>query len=567
MSLFRFRITVLLLLAFMLALPDGQLQAQPQPLPGMQEYHRQKELERQRREGLQDEAPDVRLQPRTVPGETLAYPDNESPCFVINEIILEGEEAERFQWALAGAEEAKGRCLGSQGFNVLMSRMQNLIVERGFVTTRLAAGPQDLTSGRLVLTLIPGRVRQVRLAEDSGKYIFLWPNIPVKPGDILNLRDVEQGLENLKRSPNTEADIRIVAGEEAGESDLVVYWKQTRFLPLRFSLGVDDSGSKYTGKMQGTATVSVDNLTGLSDMFYTSFSHNLERNDDFGTKAYSFYYSLPWGYNQLAFSTNYSTYHQTVAGYYVNYEYSGRSNTTSLELSRAIHRGSRSKTSVGAAAFASSYRNFIDDVELKIQRRRMGGWEAFLRHHHIAGVLTLDGELRYRRGTGAFRSLRAPEEDVREGTSRPSILNFSLRGQYPFQVAGQNFRYIGQWRSQWAFCRLIFHDRFSIGGRYSVRGYDGNMSLAADNGFNFRNELGWNVVNSGQELYLAFDVGHVRGPMDEYLLGRTLSGAAVGLRGAIKGLRYDFFASTPVHRPDKFPGNWLVTGFNVVWNF
>jgi len=150
LSLFRFRITVLLLLAFMLALPDGQLQAQPQPLPGMQEYHRQKELERQRREGLQDEAPDVRLQPRTVPGETLAYPDNESPCFVINEIILEGEEAERFQWALAGAEEAKGRCLGSQGFNVLMSRMQNLIVERGFVTTRLAAGPQDLTSGRLV---------------------------------------------------------------------------------------------------------------------------------------------------------------------------------------------------------------------------------------------------------------------------------------------------------------------------------------------------------------------------------------------------------------------------------
>ena len=557
---------VLSLLAFILFLPDGRLQAQPQVLPGIEEYHRQKELERQRREERQDEAPDIRIHSGgNVPEKALVYPDSESPCFVIEEIILTGEEAERFQWSLAGAGEAKGRCLGSQGFNVLMSRMQNLLVEKGFITTRLAVGPQDLTGGRLVLTLIPGRVRQVRLAEDSGKRVFLRSNMPVKAGDVLNVRDVEQGLENLKRLPSTQADIRIVAGEQAGDSDLVVSWKQGR--PLRFSLGVDDSGSKYTGKTQGTATVSADNFTGLSDMFYASFSHNLERNGEFGTRAYSFYYSLPWGYNQLVFSTNYSNYHQTVAGYYVDYEYSGRSRTTSLELSRTVHRSGRSKTSVGAAAFTNGYRNFIDDVELKIQRRRMSGWEAFLRHHHTAGALTLDGELRYHRGTGAFKALRAPEEDVGEGTSRPVILNFSLRGQYPFQAGGQNFRYIGQWRNQWAFNRLVFQDRFSIGGRHSVRGYDGNTILTADNGFNLRNELGWSIANTGQELYVAFDAGRVWGPMDEYLLGRTLSGAAFGLRGAIKGLRYDVFASTPVHRPEKFPGNRLVTGFNVVWNF
>jgi hemolysin activation/secretion protein len=218
-----------------------------------------------------------------------------------------------------------------------MARMQNLIVTKGFVTTRLTAGPQDLTSGRLALTVVPGRVREIRLVEDSDKWIFLTPNIPVRPGDVLNIRDVEQGLENLKRSPKTQVGIQIQPGEKAGESDLAVTLKQG--LPIRASLGVDDSGSSHTGKIQGTATLSIDNPTGLSDLFYASFSHNLERNQDYGTRAYSFYYSVPWGYNQLSISSTYFTYYQTVAGYATNYEYSGSNRTSSLELSRVIHRG------------------------------------------------------------------------------------------------------------------------------------------------------------------------------------------------------------------------------------
>ncbi len=33
---------------------------------------------------------------------------------------------------------------------------------------------------------------------------------------------------------------------------------------------------------------------------------------------------------------------------------------------------------------------------------------------------TLDGNLAYRRGTGAYGSLRAPEENFGEGTARPA---------------------------------------------------------------------------------------------------------------------------------------------------
>jgi hemolysin activation/secretion protein len=130
-----------------------------------------------------------------------------------------------------------------------------------------------------------------------------------------------------------------------------------------------------------------------------------------------------------------------------------------------------------------------------------------------------------------------------------------------------NFRYLGNWRQQWAMGKLVSRDRLNIGGRYTVRGYSGDMTLAADNGFVFRNELGLALGQSGQELYAGLDFGRVWGPFDEYLLGQSLSGVTLGLRGYFKGFNYDVFASRPVNRPEMFPGDRMVMGFNVGWQF
>lgn len=532
---------------------------------GDREFQRQQELERQQRQQLEDQAPDIHFQSGTAPADTLVYPDSETPCLVINEVILDGKDADKFKWALKEADPALGRCLGSQGLNILMSRVQNKIVEKGYITTRIVAAPQDLTTGKLTLTVIVGRVGAVKLSDDSGRHIIVDTALPVHKGDILNIRHIEQGLENLKRSPTVEADIQLYPGEEEGESLVVVSWRQGR--PFRFSFSLDDSGSEYTGKHQGTATFSYDNPLGFNDMFYASISKNIEKNKPYGTQGHSFYYSLPVGYWQFTASTNYFRYHQNVAGLFQNYEYSGQSRNTSLEASRVIHRGAKSKTSVSFSGFVNDSHNFVDEVEIEVQRRRMGGWESRLDHRHYIGALTLDAGVTYHRGTGVFDSLEAPEDSLGEGTARPAILTYNLRGQYPFQIGAQNLRYIGTWRQQFAFDRLVARDRISIGGRYSVRGYDGEMTLSADNGYVFRNELGLALGQTGQELYAGLDFGRVWGPFDEYLLGQSLSGAALGLRGGYKDFNYDVFVSTPVRRPDFFPGDRVVAGFSVMWQF
>jgi hemolysin activation/secretion protein len=111
---------------------------------GDREIQRQEEMERQRRQELEDRAPDIHFQTQTLPEAQLSYPANEAPCLVINEIILEGRDSDKFQWALKAVAEARGRCLGAMGLNVLMSRVQNQILEEGYITTRIVAAPQDL---------------------------------------------------------------------------------------------------------------------------------------------------------------------------------------------------------------------------------------------------------------------------------------------------------------------------------------------------------------------------------------------------------------------------------------
>ena len=531
------------------------------------EVQRQQEIERQRRQEIEDRAPNIHFQTQSAPDESLLYPADESPCIVIHEVTLEGDDAAKFQWALKSVKkDASGRCLGGQGFNILMGRVQNAIVKKGYVTTRIVAAPQDLNSGRLVLTVIPGRVSGVKLTGDSGRHIILSTNLPVSKGDLLNIRDVEQGLENLKRIPGVEADIQLAPGEKEGESEIQITWRQGR--PIRLTLSVDDSGSKYTGLYQGNLTLSVDNPLGFSDMFYASISGNLENTDKpHGTKGHGFHYSVPVGYWLFSVNSNYYNYHQIVAGYASDYEYSGVSRNTNLEMTRIIHRGQKSKTSLSFAGFVNESRNYIDDTEIEIQRRRMGGWEAGASHRHYLGPVTLDADVRYHRGTGAFDALPAPEEQVGEGTSRPEILHLNLRVQYPFQIGDQPLFYSSSWRQQWALKRLVSRDRISIGGRYSVRGYDGEVTLSADNGFVFRNELALPLGQSGQQVYAGLDLGRVWGPDDEYLLGKSLSGAALGLRGYLKGCSYDVFAAMPLNRPQDFPGDSLQTGFNVTYQF
>lgn len=355
----------------------------PSPLPenaaviDAQEHIRQQQRER---ELQQQNSPktDVRLERPTT--ALLDYPVNESPCFKISTFALEGDAASRFQWALAAVKAAQGQCLGSQGMLWVINKVQNAILEKGYVTTRVMAQEQDLTHGVLQLQLLPGRIANIRFAVPTSYRARVWNAVPAKAGDILNLRDIEQALENFKRAPNVEADIQIVPGAKDATSDLVIAWKESR--PFHLSLGLDDSGSESTGKYQSSTTLSIDAPFAQNDLFYVSLGRSLFRDGPYDSRSNTVNYSIPYGYWGVAFNYSDSDYHQNIPNANEIVTYSGKTENAQFTLSRLLFRDQSNKTTANFRLYRRHSTNAVDDIDIEQQQRHHAGCQSQLPPRH-----------------------------------------------------------------------------------------------------------------------------------------------------------------------------------------
>ena len=571
---------------------------------------RQQEREQDQRQRLLS-APEVRLQPPAATSPRL--PRDESPCFRIQAIDLIGAGTDIAasgvlptelppgweNWLLDALDagptqditgqsisprpdadsplyQRSGVCVGSRGIAILQQRAQAALLARGYITSRALVEAQNLSSGRLRLRIVPGRIQALRLESPepkgaSPKTISVLPPLlagasPARPGDVLNLRDLEQTLENLKRVPTAEADIRIEPGTEPATSEWVVRHQQG--FPLRLTLSVDDSGSPGIGVYQGSATVSWDAPLGLNDLFYVTESKDLGGGEDGnrGTRGQSLHYSLPWGYWSLGMTHSNNRYYQSVVGLNQTYVYSGTSANTELTLGRVLARSAVGKTSASLKAFQRRSNNYIDDTEVQIQRRVVGGWEAGLAHKTMVGNASLDGSLSYKVGTGDFGSLPAPEEASGTGTSRFGLTLAQLSLLVPL-----NWKYLPQARYsallrwQHNLTPLTPQDRFAIGGRYTVRGFDGVNVLSAERGALLRNEISASIPGGPPlSAFAGLDYGCVDGPSSDDLAGKQLAGAVLGLRGAWRQLSYEVFVGTPLDKPQGFRTDNTTAGFNLI---
>ena len=509
-------------------------------------------------------------------------PRDETPCFPIHALQLKTLSPDglttsdrSFEWALqAGAgpdddDSPIGQCVGERGIALVMQRIQQAIIRRGFITTKVLAHQQDLRTGVLTLRILPGHVSRIQFETDGG-------NLPprnafsIQAGDLLNIRDIEQALENLKRVPTVEADIQIEAlenSETPADSVLIVHYRQTK--PLRVSATVDDGGSKSTGVYQASTTLSWDNPLGLSDLLYLTSSHDVGGGHPGrrGTRGHTLHYSIPIHSWTLSSTHSSNRYFQQVAGQAQGYNYHGSSENTELKLENLLHRDSVRKTTMHVRAWQRRSNSFIDDTEVLVQRRVVGGWELGVGHKNAFGTTAVDSHLTFRRGTGDFDSIPAPEEAFNEGTSKMGVITFDLQASRPFKAWSQTANYKIALRVQDNTTPLTPQDRFAIGGRYSVRGFDGESSLSAERGWTLRNDWSVTLGTSGQDAYLGIDAGEVTGTSAEHLSSNTLTGAVVGLRGAVQKLQYDVFVGAPLYQPPGFKTLDTTAGFSLSLRF
>jgi len=531
-------------------------------------------IERQRRQ----QAPNVSLQSPAAPPVDDGVVPAESPCFKIDTLSLEvpeqlsdtvqqvGRRALSYgalSFASRYLRTYRGQCVGREGLNLIVRRLSALILARGYTTTRVGIPEQDLSSGKLKLSLIPGVIGAIKFADPS--IYGTWRNaFPTGPGKLLNLRDLEQGLEQMKRVASQDLDMQIVPGETLGESDVVITVKRTK--PWKITFSLDDSGLKTTGQVQASVNLAFDNPLGLSDLFNLSISHDANgHTDKYGTHGNSVYYSIPWGDWTFTASGSQYTYHQQIAGAFENFVSSGNSKTLDFKAEYLFYRDQTQKNSLELRTGKTFSQSFIDGTPIEIQHRDNSYAEVGWEHKHYLGTAQFDSTLAYRWGVPWFGAQADLPGAYNGGpTDYFHIETLDATLSVPFQLVGQNLRYTATVRAQNSCSVLYASDYFSIGSRYTVRGFDGETTLAAEKGVFMRNDLELPLGQSGQALYLGLDGGEVFGPNAQSLLGTRLAGAVIGLRGSpFKSVYYDLFVGGPLVQPVHFPNQWPVAGFSL----
>lgn len=505
----------------------------------------------------------------------------ESPCFPIERFSLHVPEKLPQRAQAAGASSLsldpfafatdwlahyRGECVGREGIAAITAGLSKAILAKGYVTTRVLVPEQDLTTGELKLMLVPGIIGDIRFS-DASQYGTWRTAFPTRPGDLLELRDLEQGLEQMKRLASQDVTMQIVPTQAPGESDVVIDVKRTK----RWSVvaSVDNSGSRDTGKLQGSLALGIDNPLGLNDILNVGATHDLSFADKrFGSNGWNAFYSIPWGFWTATVAAYANRYNQQIAGVNDTFVTRGQSQNLDFKLSRVLQRSQSNVLSAHVRLSKRFGRSFLEDAEIDQQYRNNTFIEFGISDRHHIGGGQFDSTLAYRQSVSG---LGAAPDNAPPGTPTYRFKMTVLDANLSLPLGQLPLRYVTTFHGQFTGDVLHYIDDMSIGSRYTVRGFDGESSLAAEKGFYWRNELQWAPGASGVSLFAGVDYGRVSGPNAQYLAGTQLAGAVIGVRGNTR-LPFGFvagevFAGTPIHKPASFQTAHTTVGFSLTAQF
>lgn len=556
----RFITTITIILAIF---RTDSLWAAPPTLSDKEELNRRAKQEAQDRQ-MREQGKDVFLQQEQPARPEEADLPDEAIAFPIHTIRLTGEHMDKFSWAQELLEQYTNRKIGMEGINLIVKRLTNAFIDRGYVTTRALVPEQDLSTGTLQLLLVPGVIREIRF-QDPQTWGNWYSAFPTRPDEILNLRDLEQGLEQMKRVPSQDVDMKIVPGDKPGESDVVITVKRDK--PWRFVLSLDDSGTRSTGKLQASQTLSMDNLLGINDLFNISFNNDAEREGArLGTRGNSIYYSLPYGNSTFSITNSHYRYHQTVENITQSFVSSGESDNLEFRLSQLLHRDQNSKTHLEFSVIKKKSKSFIEDAEIEGQRKDTTVAKLGISHRQFVGQMTADIQLALQKGVPWWGAQADPADQTPDTpTTRYTMWLLDIGLKMPVKLGKTEVHYSANLRAQYTEDLLYGLEYFSIGNRYTVRGFDGEQTLSAERGWYLQNELSIPLKKAGLEAYIGLDYGRVAGRGTAYLPGKILAGSVIGLRGGTPTVQHDVFVGWPLNKPDGFKTATPTFGFQTIY--
>lgn len=466
------------------AMPLASLAA-PVPEPGVQD------LIRDRQERLLQEQQRRLEELKNLPGKEGAPVASSAPadlrCFTINTIELKGADSLSESERKRLTQPYLGQCLGVSQLNELLKVITNLYIEKGLVTSRAYLPQQDLSKGHLQVLVIEGHLE--KLKSDAGSSLTdreLAMAFPGREGQLVNLREIEQMVDQLNRLPSNQAQMELTPGQAVGGSDVLV--KNAPQKPWRVNLSRNNDGQRSTGEQQWNTGFEWDSPLGLTDQLSLRGGHDAMTDHQHTSHNASLAYNLPWGWWNFSYSYSETDYRSQAQASGFNFKQSGDSQTHQVRAERVIYRDALSKTSLNIGLSNLRTNNYIEDSRLGLSSNRISEVQYGVNHGRRIGGAFLNIDLGMQQGISAFGAQDNNHPGPGEPDARYRKYTGTVSYLQPFKLWGESFTFTSLATGQRSEDVLFSSQRMSLGGSSSVRGYK-DQFLSGDSGGYWRNEL------------------------------------------------------------------------------
>lgn len=447
------------------------------------------------------------------------------PCFEINQISLQ-------QASLITPDTQKrlvapyiNQCLSLDRINQLVRAISEWYVQRGYITSRAFLTEQNLSHGTLNITVLEGKLEAIHLQGAIARQLNM--AFPTRAGRILNLRDIEQGMEQINRLRTTPVQIEIIPSTQPGYS--IVNLTSTPEFPLTLGLNMDNSGQRSTGIGQLSGSLVGNDLLGVADRWFVSGGRSSAFSDWRDAQNFQAGVSVPYGYGLLDYSYSWSNYHSRFNANSFDWYSNGDNISNRLSGSWVLFRNGEIKTGVQLGLNHYVSHNWLNETLLQSSSRKLTSLQIGFNHTQkiAGGVATLNPMLS--RGMPWFdaESDKGKSDDFPKAEFR----KWSVSSSYQRPVT-QKMWWLSSFYAQWSPDRLYGSERLTIGGENSVRGYK-EQYLSGDVGGYLRNELNYSLFTlpaiGEVSTTLALDGGWLQSDKQDRYAAGTLWGSSLGL--------------------------------------
>ena len=439
---------------------------------------------------------------------------SDEPEFLVHHIELSQVPPE-FSFLQEMVAKKEHQSYGVETINTLLQELNTALLDRGYVTSKVYMEPQNIGSGTLRLSLLVGTVEEIQFKGVAGNYTNA---LSFHKGHILNIRNIEQTVDNLNMVPHQKAKVQLQPGSKIGTS-IVVFQIENKS-KVEVTTGFDNFGNEGTGRFQGNVSITVGRPLDRSDTLYYSLTKS-RHSDSINTSKSSYVsYQLPIGHDSITLSHSNSDYQQRVAYAIKPFISSGNFTSDELRWKHVLHRNSQQITELVQGLIHKTRHSFINGSEIDVQRRNTTSWSIGIHQKGYSKRGSLDWLVQYERGVPWWAS-PGPTDHLGEATTQYHIYTGKVNYQRTLTLGNRKATYTMEAKGQYTNSNLYSSEFFTIGGWYTVRGFTGDRNLAAERGFYVRNTLEVSL-NQNHTLYVGLDYGKVYGESTEDILGTEL---------------------------------------------